>query len=452
MPTRLSQGRNDAPVKRFFVWIMILVAALPALAVSGAQQVNAKPEARQGIQGAQKHNSDKGPSTRQARLADVRAQADKLYKQGESQAAKWVGIDRDTPGYAEARRHFVIPMLKALKLLLDNNVPGADARPPLPGVNPFDIQPPGSPAYQAAVERHSRQMEARRTAELMDDLVSRRWVYTNNIAAYYAQPRHAPEELRRLASNILKNPTVVQDILRGPHLPHERQGPVQDTLSLSKTLTGMISDGSFTAEEQQTIAAELKEHPYYAIAVRIQPQHSQKPVHTMVFGAHPEGLAMLARSINGRQETERFSAELWSAPDSVVFVKSVELAIEALRRIRADLKSAKSRFPELASLDDEHLKGTGDGLLYSSALPVTPSKAPGASYQISVSIAAPYLHDAQPEPGRHIYLPKQKRVIIYWANAGESLQAYLRDTVNKEIQPLIVYEGQLGGQTVQDGE
>lgn len=108
------------------------------------------------------------------------------------------------------RREIVVPFLSGLKLLLDNGVPEEPV--PSPGVMKFDV-PPDAPEYQQIVREHAQQMEARKRADALNELVHLRFVLTNEICGLYSQGTDAMAELQELSSQILKNDAVVIALL-----------------------------------------------------------------------------------------------------------------------------------------------------------------------------------------------------------------------------------------------
>jgi len=114
--------------------------------------------------------------------------------------------------YAKGRRQFIVPMLKALKILLGNGVASEDAPPALPAVNMFDA-PQDSPEYEALVKKHEEEMEAHSRAILLLELWNWRVVLMQNVVGYYSQPPYATDELRQLATEILQDDAVVKEIM-----------------------------------------------------------------------------------------------------------------------------------------------------------------------------------------------------------------------------------------------
>jgi len=117
--------------------------------------------------------------------------------------------------YARGRRESVVPMLNALKILVDNGAPPEEAQPYLPSAGGFFVVGPhDTPQYAALVKEHEEQWEARRKAEVLLDAWSLRWIVVHNIAGYYMQPPYATDELRQLATDILKDQALVNTLVQ----------------------------------------------------------------------------------------------------------------------------------------------------------------------------------------------------------------------------------------------
>ncbi len=113
--------------------------------------------------------------------------------------------------YSKARRDFIVPLLKALKVLKDNNVP--TERIMLPTICMPDTMSAGRPGWDAIVKEHNAQMEARRQAGVLDELVSSRFGLMVNIIGYYAKSPSAMKELREIATTVLKDDALVKEII-----------------------------------------------------------------------------------------------------------------------------------------------------------------------------------------------------------------------------------------------
>lgn len=159
---------------------------------------------------AQAQPDAKGAVPRQVLLDDMLRTAKGYFDEGNAQAAKYIGVSSDE--YAKARKEFIVPMLNALKLLLENGIPKDDARPVVPGIDRFDL-PTGDPGQEAALKKQTEQIEARKIALLMNDLISLRVMLVRNIAGYYLQEPYATDELRQLASDTLKNDAAVGELM-----------------------------------------------------------------------------------------------------------------------------------------------------------------------------------------------------------------------------------------------
>jgi hypothetical protein len=112
--------------------------------------------------------------------------------------------------YARARRTFVMPFLTGLKLLLDNKVPAEPPPPPLLKSYPLS---PGTPDYEENLGKW-RQERARYEAYLrLEDLVCTGRVLIGAIAGSYSDKPYATDELQQLATVVLKDKDMVQQLV-----------------------------------------------------------------------------------------------------------------------------------------------------------------------------------------------------------------------------------------------
>ncbi len=144
-------------------------------------------------------------------LAGMLRTAKAYFDKGNVEAVKYIGIHSDE--YPTARKKFIVPMLDALKLLVENGIPKDDSRPVVPGVSKFDI-PAGSPGREEALKKQEEQIEARNIALLMNELIGLREIFTRNIAGYYLKKPYATDELRQLAADTIKNDDVVNELIK----------------------------------------------------------------------------------------------------------------------------------------------------------------------------------------------------------------------------------------------
>ena len=137
--------------------------------------------------------ADAGANIPLARLKDVSAE---IYRQGWPLRRKALLIDPcDEQGFARARREFIVYSLMALKVFLANGVSDEDSQPIIPELTDTSVTP-----------------EARKEALLPHGAWRLRKCYADQIVSSYTMAPSDSEELRRLASEILGNPTVASKL------------------------------------------------------------------------------------------------------------------------------------------------------------------------------------------------------------------------------------------------
>jgi hypothetical protein len=128
-------------------------------------------------------------------------------------------IDPRLTDFAQRRRMATNVLLTGYTEALAQDLP--KFAPELPVVEKIGAEDGGDPTEQAKrVARHAAQIEARRDAELVRDLVHRRdtlaiqlrWLYRPN-PKVHGRNADGPDELRALATKKLNNPAAVNDLL-----------------------------------------------------------------------------------------------------------------------------------------------------------------------------------------------------------------------------------------------
>jgi len=119
-----------------------------------------------------------------------------LFEKGHTEFAKYRNMDSVT--YGEARKEFIIPVLDAYKLLIDNDIPEVENSPDFPMVWVFDILPNGSPRWHAAMREYEKQMLLRQKAEVFDKLISVKLALKHEILGCYHEKPYKIEEFRQL--------------------------------------------------------------------------------------------------------------------------------------------------------------------------------------------------------------------------------------------------------------
>jgi len=213
-----------------------------------------------------------------------------------------------------------------------------------------------------------------------------------------------------------------------------------------------LSDGQLSAQEQAEAAQALKAQRCYAVLVQFR-SSSQRPAPRFpsVVGAEAEGLRVLERVLKDNPGLRPVRINLWHEPSPETQSKCEGLAKRALQRIYDDLAAAKARFPELAKFDKEHVRVRGTEIWYNSEIPPRlPKRIPEPKVDISIRIEPPYFADAQPEPAARLFLPKQKLAVIRRVVGvqDERLKEFIKETVDKAVQPLVALEKGLRSQPV----
>lgn len=122
-----------------------------------------------------------------------------------------LGKHNDAAEYPPARRIAMLPLLTGLKLLLDDGVPSdTPSYPerqstPIPGTTTYKEDLPKFQQYLAAVARYR---------ELIDLTGIRKQITRTVISAYTEPHYHNTQELRELATLVLQDKQVVDDIVK----------------------------------------------------------------------------------------------------------------------------------------------------------------------------------------------------------------------------------------------
>jgi hypothetical protein len=113
---------------------------------------------------------------------------------------------------AAVRKEIVLPFLKGLKLVLDNQT--GRERQTLPAVGKYDYDGPAKDAQARELQRqHRKEMAARQKVIDQNRLVEYRKIFIDRCAEVYGRRPFATDELERLARRILKNAEAVGELL-----------------------------------------------------------------------------------------------------------------------------------------------------------------------------------------------------------------------------------------------
>ncbi len=168
-----------------------------------------------------------------AAQSDIRRQVERVRKYGRlalaisrdpvqrGTLASYLGsaaeVDSGEKDFTARRRNAARELLAGYAALVALDLPAK--APELPGVGRFDID--GDPAAVAQAQAfHAAQVEARRQAEFVRDLVERRdtlagqlrWLYHPDPRVHGRNPE-GPDELKALATGVLKDPGEVRMLL-----------------------------------------------------------------------------------------------------------------------------------------------------------------------------------------------------------------------------------------------
>jgi len=211
----------------------------------------------------------------------------------------------------------------------------------------------------------------------------------------------------------------------------------------------MLSDGEFTEEEQAEIRQVLD--AYYAVVVQMQSNVEGRPLPPPDYRpATIDWLREIAQRVKDAES--KFSVAnvaFWPKPSEDVVCIGEALAKQAIRQIYEDLAAAKDKYPELGKFDEEHVSFSEGELRYDPGL--SPQQGyDGYRFLISVSICTPHLGPAKTSP-RRIILPRQKLAVYRHAMVSDSqLTELVKETIEKNLEPLIRFEKLLGGEPVYD--
>ena len=231
------------------------------------------------------------------------------------------------------------------------------------------------------------------------------------------------------------SPSGTLDVLRADY----------DGEAAGRWFKGMLSDGEFTEEEQAEIGQVLD--AYYAVVVQMQSNVEGRPLPPPDYRpATMEQLIGIYGRLKTRPDLTVHSITFWRKPSEDVVCVSEALAKQALRQIYEDLAAAKDKYPELAKFDEENVRVSEDGLSY--APNPTKGHEKVAAPNLGASIRAPYLGVSQTIQWR-IFLPRQKLAVYRYAwVTDEQLAEFVKETIEKNIEPLIRFEEILGGEAV----
>jgi len=210
----------------------------------------------------------------------------------------------------------------------------------------------------------------------------------------------------------------------------------------------MLSDGEFTEEEQAEIAEVLDS--YYAVVVQMQRQVEGRPLPLPMY--RPATMEWLTKRATRLEEARPgfkvASIAFWPEPDENISTVAQALAEQAIRQIYEDLAAAKDKYPELAKFDEENVRVSENKLSYHPSPPQGTQKI--TKPYILVSIGMPSLGISQVLFNNLIW-PRQKRAAYRLAAvADQQLAEFVKQTVEKNIEPLIRFEKLLGGEAVYD--
>ncbi len=212
---------------------------------------------------------------------------------------------------------------------------------------------------------------------------------------------------------------------------------------------GMLSDGEFTEEEQAEIAQVLDR--YYAVVVQMESQAEGRPLPPPMY--RPATMEWLTKRATHLEEArpgfKLASIAFWPEPDEDITTVAQALAEQAIRQVHKDLAAIKDEYPELADFGQENVNFSDTSLFYAPN-PSEPGQK-GSVPTISVSIGTPYLGVTQATFPQRIFLPRQKLAVgrHAWVT-DEQLAKCVKETIEKNVVPLIRFEKILGGEPVYD--
>ncbi|HAH86939.1 MAG TPA: hypothetical protein DCL60_06160 [Armatimonadetes bacterium] len=134
---------------------------------------------------------------------------------GDASAARTSSLSPET--YGGERRKFIVPLIKAAKVLLDNKVPNEHPEEwttimcaPDPSWRKSDPE-----LWEKRRKEYDDMGESLRQIRVLDDLVCSRFMLLRGIGGYYTSKPSDTEELRRIATDILHDETTVEVIMAG---------------------------------------------------------------------------------------------------------------------------------------------------------------------------------------------------------------------------------------------
>ena len=219
-----------------------------------------------------------------------------------------------------------------------------------------------------------------------------------------------------------------------------------DSASVGQWLRWLLNDGEFTPDEQKQIADILPR--YYGLLVerkwREEGSTRRQPP-PIVRAADLTSLTELAERLKSQPELSIEKVVLWDQPSADVIEASRVLAKQVLHSIYTDLCELRDQHPELAKLDDAHVKLTDTSLFYEPE--TVPDHQKTSSPRIVVVIGVPYLGVSQMAFPQRILLAKQKLEIHRQVFVqGNDLKTAVASVIERNIRPATERERALGGE------
>jgi len=236
------------------------------------------------------------------------------------------------------------------------------------------------------------------------------------------------------------SPSGTLDVLRAGY----------DGEAAGRWFKGMLSDGEFTEEEQAKIAEVLDR--YYAVVVQMESQVEGRHLHSPDYrSATTEELRRIAERLKDRPDLKPHSIIFWPKPSEDVLCVREALAEQAVRQVYEDLAVAKDKYPELAKFDEENVRLSENKLSYHPSPPQGTQKITKPYIWVSIRISVPNASESQVSFNNQILLPRQKLgATRYLSVDDKQLAEFVKETIEKNIEPLIRFEKLLGGEPVYD--
>ncbi|MFQ5810594.1 MAG: hypothetical protein ACE5JM_13340, partial [Armatimonadota bacterium] len=181
---------------------------------------------------------------------------------------------------------------------------------------------------------------------------------------------------------------------------------------------------------------------YYCVLIDWETKTGQR-LRPQVVVPTVERLQRFAQQVEGRRLSH---VSLWREPSKDVRIVTDALARHAVAQIRADLTAIKDEYPELTELRERPYKIGPTTLGYGSR-PKSADRGP----TFAVFVGGPFMGDAQPPPGSpwRTLLPRQNIEIDGWVGVSDKrLAELLKQTVERNVEPLLCFERLLGGEPV----